>query len=312
LKENYDEIYSLLTQYLSFPDLDLKDDLTYLKMKISCESDFSLWNKFEEELSSLNYEEVLFVNKDMAANPGDPDFRDRDWHAYEIEMEQIVNNLTTNLSEAFRKFILDLVFPVCDSKMIKLKHSSIFLNFNYTDTLERYYSINSDRILYIHGMAKNAEEKIVLGHATDPKKFKIEVPKPPKGLSEDDLMRWEEYQSDQYDLSYDLAQQRLISYFYDSFKPTTKIIEKNRPFFESLKTIKEVFVLGHSLSSVDRPYFKKVVSSIADNNVKWTVTYHKNEERDVLYNILLSLGLLDSQIELIKMDTLQRNIPRLF
>jgi hypothetical protein len=103
-----------------------------------------------------------------------------------------------------------------------------------------------------------------------------------------------------------------MSYFYDSFKPTAKIIRENRVFFESLKTIKEVFVLGHSLSSVDRPYFKKVVSSIANNNVKWTVTYHGDTDRDEFHGVLLSLGLIDSQIELMKMDTLRRNIPKLF
>jgi hypothetical protein len=70
-------------------------------------------------------------------------------------MEGIADNLTTNLVKAFKEFILGVDFPESvNNKLIRLKNNSIFLNFNYTDTLEKYYFVNSKRVLYVHGKAK--------------------------------------------------------------------------------------------------------------------------------------------------------------
>ena len=40
----------------------------------------------------------------------------------------------------------------------------MFLNFNYTHTLERLYGIASERILHIHGQIGDKWDKIELGH----------------------------------------------------------------------------------------------------------------------------------------------------
>jgi hypothetical protein len=58
-------------------------------------------------------------------------------------MEGIVNNLTQNLYEAFRGFILDVEFPEPDPNLtLNLEPNGVYLTFNYTDTLERYYGID--------------------------------------------------------------------------------------------------------------------------------------------------------------------------
>ena len=50
------------------------------------------------------------------------------------------------------------------------KNNSVFINFNYTQTLENLYAILSSNILYIHGCAvKN--DKLIFGHNKTPDKL---------------------------------------------------------------------------------------------------------------------------------------------
>lgn len=44
-----------------------------------------------------------------------------------------------------------------------INNNSLFLNFNYTDTLEKTYNICSENILYIHGKALNGD-RLIIGH----------------------------------------------------------------------------------------------------------------------------------------------------
>src|SRR5690606_32593737 len=104
------------------------------------------------------------------------------------------------------------------------------------------------------------------------------------------------HMADQYDYSYESGKSEILSYFNDSFKPTVEIIAKRQSFFDGLKTIEGVFVLGHSLSPVDQPYITKIIDSINNPDVKWTVTYYSNEEHDAHKAKLLSMGLNESQI----------------
>lgn len=46
----------------------------------------------------------------------------------------------------------------------KNDRESIFLTFNYTDTLESVYCIDPDNIKHIHGYVKNKNEELVIGH----------------------------------------------------------------------------------------------------------------------------------------------------
>ena len=42
-----------------------------------------------------------------------------------------------------------------------------FINFNYTDTLQKRFGVNADNIYHIHGDAKDADS-IIFGHASHP------------------------------------------------------------------------------------------------------------------------------------------------
>lgn len=314
LKNNYRDIYDLFTQYYRLPDLDINDPKSYHD---------PLWADFETALADLDFETVLDDNTDYLANPGSPAHRDKDWHNYQFEMESIVDKLTKERAKAFKEFILAVSFPdEVDDKLIKLESNALFLNFNYTDTLQKYYGVNLSRILYIHGKAKNATDEIILGHGVDPSTFEEKEELPPEGLNEEQMEMWREQKSDNYDYSYESGKSELMSYFKSSYKSTKEIIKQNKAFFASLRKINQVIVLGHSISEVDQPYFKKVIESVnirfflirifGCKRTKWIISYYLDAERDSHIEKLIQFGLRKEQVSLVKMDELKPKQPTLF
>jgi len=300
LQFNDPDTYGMLIKYHNLPHLDRHDEKSHRD---------PLWSYFEKALSTLDVDELLDDYSNYQANPEADDFRDSEWHNWEIEMNGVVDQLTTELFEEFRNFILDVEFPELRPKLVlDFLPNAVFLNFNYSDTIERYYSINKRRILYVHGKALLAGDPIILGHGVDPHSFMDKEPTPPEGLTDEQLSEWYEWLSGQHDYSYDRAREATLSYFFQSHKSTSEIITNNTAFFAGLKTVKHIFILGHSLGEVDMPYFIEVAKSVDLANTRWTITYFSDNERTQHEKTIASLGVPEDKIELIKMDQLK--LPR--
>lgn len=296
LSEADSEVYDLILNYYGLPDIS--------EEPVSDE-EYAAWATFELALADLDYEQVLDDHSDSIANPGSEDFRDRDWHTYQIDMELIIEKLTKRLISKFNEFILDVRYPdnINDSKL-KLIPQSRFLNFNYTDTLERYYEVDSKEICYIHERSSQDNCKIILGHGTDPSSFEVKDPEPPEGLNEEELEHWREQMSDQYDYSYESAKHEILSYYTKAFKNTLSIIDKNIRFFESLNNTESIYVLGHSISQVDIKYFE-AVKNFASQNAKWYVTYYSDYEKTKHLEALTAIGVKPENIVQLRMDELR-------
>ena len=214
LKEKYSLLYDNLIEYYGLPTLDSDDDDTYYD---------SQWADFENALANLDFEYILDENTDFLPDIASDDFRDRDLHTYQQVMEQIVDDLTEKLYKVFKEFILNVKLPAdISDKKLNVKTDAIFLNFNYTNTLEKYYEIKGSQILYIHNRA-NSDELLILGHGTDPNEFKPKAPIPPEGLSKEELYEWEQRIGEDYDYSYDSGKDELLTYFERSHKSTKEI-----------------------------------------------------------------------------------------
>jgi len=199
LKNNHITIYDHLIEYYGFSDLDIND---------------ALWAEFENSLALLDSDTVLEAYSDSVARPSSPDFRDRDWNTFAIDIEMIVEELTVKLFKAFREFILNVEYPnYLSVRNLPLDKNALYLTFNYTDTLERYYGIPRENILHIHGKASSKGNVFILGHGIDPQSFESEDPKPPKGLSDEEHEQWLEHMADSYDHSYELGKNELLKYF---------------------------------------------------------------------------------------------------
>ncbi len=288
LNEEYPDLYKKLLHYFGFQDVTSND------------SSGTLWSEFEAALSDLDSQEVIESLSDYIAFTGDPI---SDWGAFEIEMQNFVDEVTYKLFDAFYEFLLKIKYPKSiNGRKILLNKDALYLNFNYTNVLERYYGIPRGNILYIHGCIENGDTPI-LGHGVTPESLEIEEESPPKNATPEELEKWQEYINDNYNFSLELGKSELMTYFSKTFKDTDTIIKESSSFFSELTEIDEIIILGHSLSNVDLGYFKKVFSSVSDDTV-WTVSYYYKDEMQSHINTLNNLGVKNSNIKLIKITDL--------
>lgn len=291
LKQHYNEVYELLLEHYGFCDLDPDND--------DAMSD-PLWSTFETSLSYLDTEAVLEAHKDSLPMYNSDEFKDRDRYTFQIDMEIILEKLTVKLYRAFKEFILSVQFPAFDqNNFVNIDINAKYINFNYTDTLAKYYHIPDKNVLFIHEKAEHDGSDLVLGHGIDPENFKDKPVLPPKNISDEEYEEWRQYMSDQYDYSYELGKDMINRYFTETFKGTDKIIERNAIFLNNLGDIDEVYVLGHSLAEVDLPYFKVLVKSIKPD-IKWTATYYASDDQQKHFDTLISLGIKKASIVKIK------------
>ena len=290
------DLYDLIIKYYRLPDISI------LK---SMDNNYAKWSSFELAIANLRYEEVLEDFAGSAADLSSEDFSDRDWHTYQIDMEIIIQKLTSNLISIFNDFISYTSYPnKNDISILNIKSESLFLNFNYTDTLEKYYSDYNNLICYIHGKSSKKSVKLILGHGTEPSQFKSESPKPPYNLCEFELQKWREFMSDSYDFSYQSAKNEILSYYFKTFKNSKLIIEKNIKFFNKMSLVESVYVLGHSISTVDINYFEAVVKHVKQDAI-WYVTYYSDLEKQEHFKTLKALSIREKYIFQIKMNELK-------
>jgi hypothetical protein len=292
LKKNNPDLFDMMVKYYHLTDFDISDEEAILWDP--------LWGDFENKLADMDFEILLDEHTDYLPDYGSDDFRSRDYHTFDQEISRVIDMLTTELYGEFKKFILEVDFEQSLSDRISLEADSLFLNFNYTNTLERFYGIKEDKITYIHGRALTEGEDTILGHGIDPETFDDQPIVPPEGLSDEDFQRWQDDQSDQYEYAYDSGRKTAIQYFSTSHKSTAEFIIKHKRFFELLADVQQIFVLGHSLSKVDLPYFTEVINSIPADT-QWIISYHGDDEKVEKIQLMSELGVRNEQIRLIKM-----------
>jgi len=159
-------------------------------------------------------------------------------------------------------------------KLVKdIYNQNFFLSFNYTNTLERIYRIDRNKILHIHGKAPN--KKLICGHR-DSRLFKQYI------QNEDDDVRIVE------------GENIITEYFTYTYKD--KIINFYQDFWNGLEQVNEIHILGHSLSNIDLPYFEMINKKTNANCPKWYFSYYSTEELEHHKKQLLSLGVPNSNI----------------
>lgn len=79
------------------------------------------------------------------------------------------------------------------------------------------------------------------------------------------------------------------SLFYQFQKPVKDIINRNQNFFDSLKCVGKVVVLGHSLNEIDMPYIGKIKDSILDNS-SWAIVCYSNDDKQRAEEVMEKIG----------------------
>lgn len=105
---------------------------------------------------------------------------------------------------------------------------------------------------------------------------------------------------------YEMLSDSVDDYYNEAKKDTDKIICENGDYFTSLTDIKYIYVLGHSLSKVDLPYFRKIHEQ---NSAVWYVSYLDLNDKERFMKILNDIGIPLDQIKMIQIKDMLQNIP---
>lgn len=236
-----------------------------------------LWSDLEDSLGRLNYS--IFLNShgiDMWLDNYDAHNLDAQAADFFAAVETAIAPtfiISYDLNEKFRKWIKTLKLGNDDRPFAMLHGDYKVLSFNYTEFIESVYGANPDCVCYIHGCrkpGKNGKQcELILGHVpgieeeqwdkVDLKTFKFKDP----------------YKRYIMEVALDTAVRETVDYDESMTKKCSDIIKNHRSFFDGLCNIKEVFVIGHSLSEVDYPYFEEVCKM---TEAKWYIGYHSLDD----------------------------------
>ncbi|RJF78920.1 bacteriophage abortive infection AbiH family protein [Rhodopseudomonas palustris] len=274
----FDLHHGIPSSYKAFGEyLRRSDDKTYKIVERYFSVDAQFWADFEDQLASFDGDALIEDASAFLVGYGVDDWSDAYHHDYQYEIQQAVESISTILRLRFAEWIRHLPIPSAaefSGRRVPVDASAIFLNFNYTPSLQRVYGVSDCNVLHIHGAAGNPTETLVLGHGWEPD------PNP-------DPYRFDR-DPENADIRVIEGQGIIDDYFKDTFKPTGRIIEKNAVFFAGLSNIDRVVVMGHSISEVDRPYFEEVIKNIDVNRVRWKVSYY--DDLDGLRQCMELLG----------------------
>lgn len=180
--------------------------------------DAQFWAEFEDRLSSFDSDLLIEDASNFLVGYGADDWSDAYHHDYQYEIQQAVEVISTTLRLRFAEWIRQLPVPFAaefGGQRVPVDPSAVFLNFNYTPSLQRLCGVPDNYVLHIHGAAVNPTETLVLGHGSEPD------PNPGP-------YRFEQ-NSEDADMRVVEGQGVIDDYFRDTFEPTVKVIEKTRP-----------------------------------------------------------------------------------
>ena len=239
----FDRFHNLKTRYSDFRDWlinyrynDFVDAMEKMFPALQ-NGDYLLWKDFEQALTSAD---ILNVHNDFFQGEDDGEF---DVDVQNRVVERIKRYLD-KIPYLLRQWMLSIKINNVP-QLLDLNMQSFYLSFNYTLLLENIYCIPTDHILHIHNSLQ-VEEPLITGHASGYDKDGV----PTNNINIE--------KSTQY-IAIELNKLR---------KPVDNIINRNRTFFDSLGTINNIVVFGHSLSFIDRLYFTEVFHHVKDG-AKW-------------------------------------------
>jgi hypothetical protein len=219
------------------------------------------WSDLEAALGMIDTDYILEQHEHFLVSYGATDWGDSCNHDYEWAVNQISENLSTKLLYLLTKWVSRLKIPNRNEfdEILTIKKDSLFLSFNYTETLMKIYNVDRNNIFFPHGFIGDPKTDLVLGHAWVPSKKMVE------------------FADENTDIRVVGAWDILDKYFELTFKPSSAIINDNLEYFNLLNAVEEVFVLGHSLGQVDHPYLFKIISSIT-SHAFWKISYFGDPE----------------------------------
>ena len=236
-----------------------------------CDSDW--WKHFEENLGSANTLDIAMEEvRENYPDFGSDDFSDGDWYDAEIAVEQKFEDAYNIIRSAFRKWVATLPYGLEEKKLRLIKKGSVFINFNYSLTLEKLYHIPELQVLHIHGKSGGTDE-LVLGHGLSVKEIEsmMEADEPTLDEEGDDFVTQR-------------AKGAAINGVYEQRKKVDEIIKKHKEWFDSLRDVSYI------------PYFREIFRIVNRNKVVVEANAFTDEDFKAVNSFMHSEGIKNYKI----------------
>ncbi|MFA6738430.1 MAG: bacteriophage abortive infection AbiH family protein [Sedimentibacter sp.] len=236
-----------------------------------------LWSSFEDALECLEVETV--ISEATRGHKIDFDYAMRDTAIYEDMVEYEIQELVEDTQTYFMNWIESIQLTKSAYPAPFIDKNDIYISFNYTMTLENKYNVPEQNVLHIHGSILKGD--LIFGHGRD------------------------YYAMINSELVYEMqAENNVINWINILKKPVQEVINSNLNFWSRLSqsNINEVIVFGHSLSTIDIPYFIKVIECIG--NVHWRFSVYSLKDLRTTKSFIKNQNI--QSYEIFKPDSLVR------
>lgn len=214
------------------------------------------WCDFENSLGRFDWRSFYEAhdNTDVTAE----NFSRSEVYGLEDDLTEQVDRHVEAISESFRKWIEGVDISLAKKKLA-FPEDAGFITFNYTSTLQSVYGISDEKVFHVHGRACKADV-LIFGHG--------------KTMDEDPEL---DENGDSNRTMFSDAEGAAKYPFYALQKPVGEVIERNRSLFDSVRQVSEVIVVGHSLNTIDLPYFRKLAACAP--NAQWLLCCYSVEDK---------------------------------
>lgn len=270
--------YSDFHEYLNVNGINFGDTAEFFDFTVG---ENGLWRDFENDLGSFDSDSYFDYHNEIDVTR--EDFRPSEVYGLEDELTNESEYLVSSIQEAFTGWVGTITIDA-ERRINTFTSSDVFLSFNYTSTLQTVYSIDNAQVCHIHG-ATSEHSELVFGHG-------VEIAEVPELDENGDSLRTM-FSDAEGNAGIPLAMLQ---------KPVHETISQHEEFFLRLKGIQRIFVLGHSLSDVDLPYFELIHKN--SPYASWGVSFYDVDEQDRLREQLAKIGIAAEQIEFISIEDL--------
>lgn len=232
--------------------------------------DIEYWSVLEEMLESLtdlDYDELYddaFLDAEMDMDRASY-WHDPEYNANRKAEEELLTPL--KLKKYFDKWVDSIKLDDVNRDVnLDLSDNDLYINFNYTETLQDVYKIPDNKILHIHGK-KHSE--YVLGHnGTEniPYKDPYDTYEDSNGqMTSDADIRQVQVK--------EILNNSYSNLFHSYYKNSINLINKYRTWFDHFENADEVVIMGLSMGNEDAVYIREI-NSLMKHSCKIVVYYY--------------------------------------
>ena len=221
------------------------------------------WTDVERHLK-FNYDLMLEETVDEYYPPNLLEKSDARWHRVEFDADEKAKKIDNSFTnEALIQWMKSIDVLMCNqTKKFSFGSEDYFVSFNYTETLEDVYGVESTRILHIHGCISN------------PKSLQFGNPDQTSRIIREKF-EMDYGDKDFYEMTIKPAEEKYLI-IADSM---SKDLDENIPILRSFlknKIFENVTIMGHSFMGVDKPYYDKVLIPMY-SKLDWTIFAHGDD-----------------------------------